>query len=1430
MNDKQFDDCYFDTKTNRITIFPRVGAFEVYINEVLIFSKLRAKDFPKVDSLIDFIKTIFDQFQIDPNKTLEKYDIQNKNIYFVNNSCIFQEVEPRSFNSLRKQYLTKMKKQKFPIKITKTSKLFFPKMDLSSMGNEEDLLNFSSTASSKTKKKPEIMHRNNYILENDKMREKNDKIFKRKPLSTSTIKNKNQNLNKTMLEKPPQKNKPLVNNGPFTIFNSKTMGIKRYGGSFVIFQGNVRRSKSLKRVPHEEKEASENDENYDKNNNHDSTNEYNNIENINENNNNKAADINKELPIKINAEVQFSLEKFKSYINSIEPINNIRNTDAKPPNYPNQVNQSSKFPLKAKETQYSRNNLLFLDKSLETMVHDINDKKYEETQTNELILKDSELQFSQNNFKNYLKTLEPVKFPKECQTKLIKTLEKKVQSKKKKNETIGVQYSRTSNSLKDESVGIFVETRDVATQKKMKNLNKSIQLSKEYTSRENYKRKSLNKSAHINTYCEEIVHNSIQNTTNKEESSIKQKIGDNISKIPLKQNENFAETKSNFVGDHAIESNKTKYYEKINSIAVDKIVSLSNSFKEKHMKKELNTMDNEHHIKKVLVDKSIEISESFKNSEKKPNLKKLCYNLSSSSEEKKDDNITQNLKNDENTQTSLINQYNSMPIGLNTLKEYKDEAISISQSFQEKIDKTCNIFYKDEATSTKKLETNQTIDKFIGQEFKDKEVSAFQSKSLTMEKKKKNNDKSLNIFERLKENNGKVNKSITMSEEFRNQLIEKPRKKNYENKSIAMSNNFRNKMYEKTADKIYENKSITMSDSYNCQIFYKPRQKNLEDKSITMSDNFKNKISGQIQQNSKKSIIMSDSLKNQAIHKPYHNDQEGKSIKVCNSFEKKFLMGNSEIKGVLIKNDKAISMSNSFLEGSSSGKKNMIQKSLENNKLLLKIDHIQDYSKMINKEIQTIDLIKEISKNDISTSININFDPKNINKGLLNLIKDDDPTSIYLNNTQSQNWYNPNLFQTSARMLINQYTQVNSSSIENDSKTSFDMKKASNPTDIFRKINSNPTENSRYSKHKNYEENARSPLGINSYIEILLSDEFNINNPMIFKEKSSQYVSMKTSPEKLIKKSSDFSKDNLEISHGDRIIKSAGYIKPIFYRDSSKLKKKRGLFGSQKVVSSRNILIVLNQEDLYSIETLLEFEGSLINSDIFEKKQDKFKEQVLLIAKEASGIKSIYAFNNLKELKEKIDVHRIDEVFLSNLRELNLIEFQELKENIKKGHIKEILYMDEDFVLGKISQSRSSEEKTSCLKMKKHKSLQNLRNTNDENDLFKWRSSFRNDRFPDMSDFKKKTTEIIRKFVSSENENSLKLSKNKKNMLENRNEMVLDSFKEILKMEFKEFEKHMIENEQTRQKLVILGMKEIFQKSAEEYKSSKMINGVHSSL
>lgn len=46
---------YFDLRNNEIVLFPKFGAFEVYVNGILIFSKLKSSLWPNLDRLAHLI-------------------------------------------------------------------------------------------------------------------------------------------------------------------------------------------------------------------------------------------------------------------------------------------------------------------------------------------------------------------------------------------------------------------------------------------------------------------------------------------------------------------------------------------------------------------------------------------------------------------------------------------------------------------------------------------------------------------------------------------------------------------------------------------------------------------------------------------------------------------------------------------------------------------------------------------------------------------------------------------------------------------------------------------------------------------------------------------------------------------------------------------------------------------------------------------------------------------------------------------------------------------------------------------------------------------------------------------------------------------------------------------------------------------------------
>lgn len=51
---------YFDEKREEFVHYPRFGSFEVYVDGVLIFSKLKSNLWPKHDKLVKIIEQFYD--------------------------------------------------------------------------------------------------------------------------------------------------------------------------------------------------------------------------------------------------------------------------------------------------------------------------------------------------------------------------------------------------------------------------------------------------------------------------------------------------------------------------------------------------------------------------------------------------------------------------------------------------------------------------------------------------------------------------------------------------------------------------------------------------------------------------------------------------------------------------------------------------------------------------------------------------------------------------------------------------------------------------------------------------------------------------------------------------------------------------------------------------------------------------------------------------------------------------------------------------------------------------------------------------------------------------------------------------------------------------------------------------------------------------
>jgi len=513
-----------------------------------------------------------------------------------------------------------------------------------------------------------------------------------------------------------------------------------------------------------------------------------------------------------------------------------------------------------------------------------------------------------------------------------------------------------------------------------------------------------------------------------------------------------------------------------------------------------------------------------------------------------------------------------------------------------------------------------------------------------------------------------------------------------------------------------------------------------------------------------------------------------------------------------------------------------IQEGIQNSLIDKKQEVVQNSSEFLNKGMGIHNNIKEDPKHYTEKSIQVSS--KSLNPHIETLIQTSSPKNHdNPSNTLSKppnnsisiqvSLENINISPSYVQLRINQETQV-----------SGNHKFIDLPNDFFKK-NKTKAINQRYLKDRSPE--LEDHLLDNSSPKMVRSLE-TMSPGGCANEKFNPFLSIKDQ----LKNKKSFKNDsnlespinNLEISLGDRLIKSADFRMPIFLKESRKFRRKSLFFRSQKVISSRNVLIVLNLEDLMLIEKMLGLESThrsqeklSITESFLKLTQEKFNQQVLLIVKEASGVKSIFAFNDARELRFKINLKKIDEVFLSDLTELNFIDFKKLKENLKKGQIKEIFYMDEDFVLGKLNDYRVPIGKSEELNKKRAHSLEDLKEIIDYKELL--RGSLRNSKETGHKEFLQKSLHqnpkdydhkkriISKKDSIKENSiNSFRVSKSYKDLLmkeiKKYDKNGDKSLQELCAMEYNEFREHMLKKEgdmKIQKKAVLVGVKEKFQRS-----------------
>lgn len=1262
INDQHYRDCFFDTQSKKIVVFPRVGSFEVYFNEVLIFSKLQNHHFPKVDLLARYLARLVNQTTKSAlessakggDLSIEQQEITKNNVSSLHNQSIFSEIceDNRTFLNQDPNeggfYKKPHSKDKPP-----NSKLFFPKMDLNDPSLDEEYMTFGSTASTKNQK----IQRNNY-MNSDK-----------KP--NKLVKNDRKNVVKPTKGIEPQEKakKILTNKGPFVIINKKGIGMKRFGAPFSIFQGNVRRSLSCAKERTPKEEESINNQTF--------------LEELKGNNTEEkfakppeSMETNQIHQRKacntIDASIQFSKEKFKDYMKSLEPMKNYQESQTvKNEILNNNETQTPKVESNEKGCQMSRNT------------------------------KETEAQFSNNNFKAYLKTLSPMVLPKSTQTKAKKTESRETMANIKKHKRTfsekGVQDSKLFKDNGTQNSKVFKET---ACQNGVEYRNVGVQEISDLKETGVQNSKVFKEQAVQDSICrfEKGVQDSIQRFDSGVQSSIK------MTEIGVQ-----------------------------NSLKMTNAKGVQNSIKmaEKGVQDSIKMASKGTQNTANVSEKGVQ--DSLKMAEKGVQDSKFYNDCGVGSSFKAND--------DKGVQKSISEMRGVGVQG--PILEYRQFGVQNSMNEMKQIG------VQSEKTEVRSQEIQNTVN----------------NTNKSVQNSLVNSNKS--VQNSVKNSNKSIQNSI-----IQNQNAEVQMSKG-DMISEGVQGSLRQMVNEEVQNSIREFKELAVQNSIK-----EYRQSSAQNSIKEFADlGVQNSQKEVVQQGIQNSIA--EFIKNEDVPQPMDETQqeklktEAKSVQVS---QEQIIFDNK-----ISYENKSCQVSQEFenLDGFDNINSNLIQNSPNSPK------NNEVEKKYTQKSIQ---VSNENTKKSVSIQVSFETHPL--------------PQTVQLK--------------------INQETQVSGT-----------RKLPSLPVDFFKKNKPKAIMNQRYLQERSpdgiYEHGLdnQSPKFVRSLHAISPDD-------MVNEEKFKPFLSTKDrlKTKNSTKKDSgfEFSCNNFEIAWGDRLTKSADWRMPVFLKESKRFRKKSIIVRrSQKVVSSRNVLIVLNLDDLLLIEKMFGLENSYpgpekisITDSLKKLTQEKFKQQVLLIGREPTGVKSIFAFNNAKELRFKVNLNKIDEVFLSDLTELNFIDFQKLKENLKKGQIKEIFYMDEDFVLGKLNDYRLVTEKSNEASKKRHKSLE-MRKESVNGVILRNNLHFSKDHglFGLTSPKNKKIEEDIHKRMETisvdRSANSLKVSKNYKELLQKelrRSDVkVLD---ELCAMEFPEFKKHMLEKEnemRLKKKAVLLGVKEKFMRS-----------------
>lgn len=113
---------------------------------------------------------------------------------------------------------------------------------------------------------------------------------------------------------------------------------------------------------------------------------------------------------------------------------------------------------------------------------------------------------------------------------------------------------------------------------------------------------------------------------------------------------------------------------------------------------------------------------------------------------------------------------------------------------------------------------------------------------------------------------------------------------------------------------------------------------------------------------------------------------------------------------------------------------------------------------------------------------------------------------------------------------------------------------------------------------------------------------------------------------------------------------------------------KNVVFRSQKLISSKNLLIVIDENDREKLEEFLK-----------NKNNVEFNRQVVMVSHYC-----LECFKNGKELLDSENFMNHQEYLIIDLKDLNIIKPQNFNNIVKKGELQDIFYIDDNTIFGKM--------------------------------------------------------------------------------------------------------------------------------------------------